>query len=284
MNRITLVAALAAAFIAPHAFAAVSAEEAARLKTTLTPMGAERGANKDATIPAWDGGVTKAAPAWKPGEARPDPFAADKPLFSNDAKNMDQHAARLTDGVKALMKKQPGFRIDVYPTRRSAAAPQWVYDNTFRNATRAKLVDDGHGTEGAYGGVPFPVPKDAYEVFQNHRLAWTGSNIQAQIRVWVVTSDGKRSMASGGVQSLSRSLFGRLVPRHKAGEFFGFFNMMGKFAAVIGPLLTGWVALATGSSRLAILSLVILFALGSVLLQMVRLPTASEGDGDTSQA
>jgi UMF1 family MFS transporter len=77
-------------------------------------------------------------------------------------------------------------------------------------------------------------------------------------------------LVQGGIQSLSRSFYGRLVPREKSGEFFGFFNMMGKFAAVLGPVLTGWVALATGSSRLAILSLALLFAAGGVLLWMVR--------------
>lgn len=82
-------------------------------------------------------------------------------------------------------------------------------------------------------------------------------------------------LVQGGVQSLSRSYFGKLVPPDKAGEFFGFFNLMGKFAAVIGPVLTGWVALATGSSRLAILSLVLLFALGGGLLWLV--PDAAEG-------
>jgi UMF1 family MFS transporter len=76
-------------------------------------------------------------------------------------------------------------------------------------------------------------------------------------------------LVQGGVQSLSRSFYGRLVPPDKAGEFFGFFNMMGKFAAIVGPVLTGAVALATGSSRLAILSLVLLFALGGGLLCMV---------------
>ena len=79
-------------------------------------------------------------------------------------------------------------------------------------------------------------------------------------------------LVQGGVQSLSRSYYGRLVPRGKTGEFFGFFNMMGKFAAVIGPLLTGWVALASGSSRLAILSLVVLFGVGGLLLHGVREP------------
>jgi hypothetical protein len=227
MHRQHLLAALIAGLaLTTTARAAVTAEEAAKLKTTLTPMGAERGANKDGTIPAWDGGVTKASPGWKPGEARPDPFAADKPLLSIDAKNMAQHDAKLTDGVKALMKKHPGFRIDVYPTRRSAAAPQWVYDNTLKNATRAKLVDNGHGTEGAYGGVPFPIPADAYEVFQNHRLAWTGQSVQAQIRVWVVTSDGRRAMASGGVQSLNKLYYD---PAGSLEKFEGFYSL-GKFA------------------------------------------------------
>jgi hypothetical protein len=229
MNRKTqlLAALIATIFAAPMAaHAAVSAEEAARLKTTLTPLGAERAGNKDGTIPAWDGGVTKAPAGFKPGDPRPDPFAADKPLLSINAKNMDAHAARLTDGVKALMKKHPDFRIDVYPTRRSAAAPQWVYDNTFKNATRAKLVDDGHGTEGAYGGTPFPIPKDAYEVFQNHRLAWTGQSIQAQVRVWVVTSDGKRAMASGGVQSFNKLYYD---PNGSLEKFDGNYSL-GKFA------------------------------------------------------
>jgi UMF1 family MFS transporter len=76
-------------------------------------------------------------------------------------------------------------------------------------------------------------------------------------------------LVQGGVQSLSRSFYGRLVPAEKSGEFFGFFNLMGKFAAVVGPVLTGAVALLTGSSRLAILSLVVLFALGGVLLYQV---------------
>jgi MFS transporter, UMF1 family len=82
-------------------------------------------------------------------------------------------------------------------------------------------------------------------------------------------------LVQGGVQSLSRSFFGRLVPPDKAGEFFGFFNMMGKFATVIGPPLMGLVGQLTGSSRLAILSLVLLFAAGGLLLQFVRVPASA---------
>ena len=76
-------------------------------------------------------------------------------------------------------------------------------------------------------------------------------------------------LVQGGVQSLSRSFFGRLVPEGKAGEFFGFYNMMGKFGSFVGPLLIGTVALVTGNSRLSIASLVVLFLLGGVLLWWV---------------
>ncbi len=77
-------------------------------------------------------------------------------------------------------------------------------------------------------------------------------------------------LVQGGVQSLSRSLYGRLVPPGKAGEFFGFYNLMGKAAAILGPLLTGVVAYTTGDSRLAIVSISILFIIGATFLSRVR--------------
>jgi MFS transporter, UMF1 family len=86
-------------------------------------------------------------------------------------------------------------------------------------------------------------------------------------------------LVQGGVQSLSRSFYGRLVPADKAGEFFGFFNLIGKFAAIVGPLLMGGVALFTGSPRIAIVSLVVLFASGGALLWMVPDTEASAREG-----
>jgi len=73
----------------------------------------------------------------------------------------------------------------------------------------------------------------------------------------------------GGIQALSRSLYARLIPVGKEGEFFGFYNMLGKFAAVIGPVLMGWVTLVTGSVRFGILSILILFIIGAILLSKV---------------
>lgn len=77
-------------------------------------------------------------------------------------------------------------------------------------------------------------------------------------------------LVQGGVQSLSRSFYTTLIPKSKAAEFFGLYNMLGKFAAVIGPLLMGWVALLTKSPRLSVLSIIVLFIAGMWLLSYVN--------------
>ncbi len=76
-------------------------------------------------------------------------------------------------------------------------------------------------------------------------------------------------LVQGGVQSLSRAYYARIIPADKASEFFGFYNMMGKFAAILGPLLVAWTAGLTGDSRLAILSILILFVAGTLMLSRV---------------
>jgi UMF1 family MFS transporter len=77
-------------------------------------------------------------------------------------------------------------------------------------------------------------------------------------------------LVQGGIQSLSRSYYASLVPEGKQGEFFGFYNMMGKFAAVLGPTLVGVTALLTGDTRIGILSTVVLFVGGAIMLSRVR--------------
>lgn len=86
-------------------------------------------------------------------------------------------------------------------------------------------------------------------------------------------------LVQGGVQSLSRSLFARLIPAGKSGEYFGFYNMLGKFAAILGPVMAGVVAYLSGSQRAGILSILILFVAGLGLLTRVRLtPRAAEAE------
>jgi len=77
-------------------------------------------------------------------------------------------------------------------------------------------------------------------------------------------------LVQGGVQALSRSLYAQIIPKRMAGEFFGFYNMLGKFAAVIGPVLMGWTGLIFGNPRVSILSLAILFIIGALLLSKVN--------------
>lgn len=76
-------------------------------------------------------------------------------------------------------------------------------------------------------------------------------------------------LVQGGIQSLSRSFYARMIPPEKSAEFFGFYGMVGKFATIIGPLLMGWVGVLTGSPRIAILSVAVLFVIGYLLLATV---------------
>ncbi len=75
--------------------------------------------------------------------------------------------------------------------------------------------------------------------------------------------------AQGGIQSLSRSYFAQMVPKEKVNEFFGFYNIFGRFASVSGPILVGLTTQLTGSSAFGVFSLVILFAIGFVVLLFV---------------
>lgn len=77
-------------------------------------------------------------------------------------------------------------------------------------------------------------------------------------------------LVQGGVQALSRSLYAHLIPPDKAAEFFGFYNMLGKFAAIIGPSIMGVVGVITGNPRLSILAIIVLFVAGGALLYFVR--------------
>lgn len=182
------------------AFAGVGADEAAKLKSTLTPFGGEKAGNKDGSIPAWTGGY-KGGPVLVDGRIT-DPFAAEKPLYTITAQNMGQHADKLTDGVKAMLKKYPDtFKMDVYPTHRTATAPQWVYDNTFANATRGEMGggDAGPTPRNVYGGLPFPIAKNGEEAIWNHLLRWQGSDWKLDFHGILVTAEGKPVLQTDAV-------------------------------------------------------------------------------------
>jgi len=194
------------------AAAAVSSADAEKLKTTLTPFGAEKAGNKEGTIPAWTGGYTTPIPGFKNGGKRGDPFAAEKPLFSITSKNMAQYADKLSDGSKALLQKFPEtYRLDVYPTHRTAAAPQWVYDNTFKNATQVQLVETPFGPrpKGPLGGMPFPIPKTGEEVIWNHLVSWRGEAFHLDFQSILVTAAGQKVPTTDGMMDMDNTYYNK---------------------------------------------------------------------------
>ena len=80
---------------------------------------------------------------------------------------------------------------------------------------------------------------------------------------------GVIGLVQGGIQALSRSMFSQLIPADKNAEFFGFYNVVGKAAAVFGPFLMGWVTLVSGSPRTGILSILVLFFAGMIVFHKV---------------
>ncbi|MBD5805074.1 hypothetical protein AZOA_45210 [Azoarcus sp. Aa7] len=170
-SKITLLAALVAAY-AGGAVAAVTAEEAKQLGTTLLPWGAEKAGNKDGTIPEWTGPVKAANYDPKVPGARPDPFANEKPVLVIDGKNVDKYADKLPEGIKAMLKKYPSYRLDIYPTHRTANYPKHFQDNAIKNATACKTMDNELKLDGCYAGTPFPIPKTGNEVMWNRLLKY----------------------------------------------------------------------------------------------------------------
>src|SRR4249920_727678 len=113
-----------AATLATPATAELSAADIAKLGAALTPLGGEKAGNAAKTIPEWTGGVTKPVAGYKPGQNYPDPFKDDKPTLTITGANADQHKAMLPEGAVAMLKKYPTYKMVVYPTRRSASAPE----------------------------------------------------------------------------------------------------------------------------------------------------------------
>lgn len=199
-NKVLILAAAVAAVLAVNAPAqsAISAQEAARLGNDLTPLGGEKAGNASGTIPAWDGGLTSPAqagfPNFRSGGHHPDPFAADKPLFTVTRQNMAQYANLLTEGHKKLLQQYPTYKMVVYPTRRSAAVPQRIYDATRRIATTAQLAEGGNGVLNAGEGIPFPIPREGVEIFWNHVLRYRADIAARQIGQAPVTASGSYTM------------------------------------------------------------------------------------------
>lgn len=182
MVRVTgrlLTALAAAALIGMPAMAKVPDEVAGRLGNDLTPYGAERAGNAEGTIPEWTGGLSEPPKGlgYEIGVHHPNPWGDEKPLYVINAGNAEEHAQRIAPGYRAMMERFPDYHMKVYPTHRSCAAPESVYDAIKQNATTAQLTADANGVTGAHTGAPFPVPRSALQMVWNYNLAFRGYKI-----------------------------------------------------------------------------------------------------------
>jgi len=205
LNKHSLVAAaIALALSAGSALAAVAPAEVAKLGASLTPFGAEKAGNAAGTIPKWTGGITQVPAAYKAaGQHHPDPFADDKPLFTITKANLEQYKANLTPGQIAMFDTYPSsYQMPVYQTRRSGSAPQWVYDNSIKNASTAKLIDGGNGFTDAYGGIPFPIPQNGVEALWNHIARYRGTYIVRRASEVAVQRNGSYSLVTSQQEAM----------------------------------------------------------------------------------
>ena len=159
----------------------------------LTPLGAERAGNTAGTIPAREGGISRPPSGYKPGEHHIDPFPDDQPRLTITADNLDEYADRLSPGQQALLRANPdSWYLQVYPTRRTASYPEWVYDAVHDNARTARLLTAGKGgVAEANVSSPFPVPASGVEAVWNHILRWRGIRIQRSFGQAAVTRRGR---------------------------------------------------------------------------------------------
>lgn len=195
--------------LALNGYAGVSESRARQLGESLTPFGADKDGNgKDPGtgrgIPAWTGGIEKEdiPESYEgPGDHHPSPWPEDEVLFTIDNENKDQYADKLPDGVIKMMETYPDtFEVPVYRSRRSHSAPQWVNENTQKNAVRAQLEDTG--VDQAFGGIPFPIPhgsnnEKARQIMWNHKLRWRG--------VYVVRRSSETAVQRNGDYNLVTS-------------------------------------------------------------------------------
>jgi hypothetical protein len=145
----------------------------------LTPIGAERAGNSDGSIPPWTGGITQPPATYNPGKPFTDPYPNDSVILKITASNMEQHADKLSAGQQALLLQYPdSWYINVYPSRRSASYPEFVYQSLQANSKQAKLLTEGlGGVVGATVSSPFPQPREGVELVWNHTMRWRGIGV-----------------------------------------------------------------------------------------------------------
>ncbi|QLF92581.1 DUF1329 domain-containing protein [Pseudomonas sp. ABC1] len=173
---------LALSLLASSVMAAVSAEDAGKLGTTLTPLGAEKAANADGSIPAWTGGLPTNAAPLKNGHLT-NPFKDEQPKFVITAQNAEQYKDKLTAGQLAMFKRYPdSYRLRVFPSHRTAALPDRIYEVAKNSALNTRLSESGNGLSNFNSGYyAFPIPQNGLEAIWNHLTRYRGGNVRRTI-------------------------------------------------------------------------------------------------------
>lgn len=217
----TLLAVSLTLSLAGQTQAAVSQAEAARLGAELTLVGAEKAGNADGSIPPYTGGLNTPPAGFKAGDIfRPDPFINEKPVFVIDSKNLDQYKDKLTAVTAELVRRYPSYRVEVYPTHRTASLPQGVLDNTVKNAVNTHSTEGGNAIENAMPGIPFPIPKTGAEAMWNHLLRYQGVNIATKFDNWLVDNNGSASLATTGAAWINYAVYDDLNKKLEASDAY----------------------------------------------------------------
>lgn len=194
-NRFSSYFAVALSVVSVNASATASEDTLAQLGKELTALGALQVGSADGRIPAWTGGIATPPADYSVGDLHADPFAADKVLFTITKQNIADYKDQISEGYAYYLSNMPEFKMHVYPTRRSAAFPQRIYDKTIANARTAQVVNDGWTIAGATEGVPFPVPKNGLEAIWNFKLTYRGDEFKRMLIQANPSSDGSYELS-----------------------------------------------------------------------------------------
>ncbi|GGE53809.1 hypothetical protein GCM10007421_30340 [Halopseudomonas oceani] len=194
MNQHLLSSAMLGAFLSLASystFAKLDPAEVARLGQDLTPVGAEKAGNASGTIPAWTGGLTTPPTGFDPATGYIDPFANEQPLYTITQANMAQYADQLTAGYEAMLAKYPSYKMNIYPSHRTAALPAEEYAQIVKEATSVELAESGNGMlHYERTTVPFPIPKQGLEVLYNHVVRYRAGGYTVYPTEMVVQANG----------------------------------------------------------------------------------------------
>ena len=228
---------LGLSILASNVMAAVSADEAAKLGTTLTPMGAEMAGNAAGTIPKWSPLPTNAGAVDARGFLA-NPYASEQPQFTITAQNVEQYKDKLAPGQYAMFKRYPDtFKIPVYPSHRGSTVPDDVFAAIKKNATTTNLVAGGNGLENFDTAVPFPIPKSGLEVIWNHITRYRGGSVTRLVTQATPQTNGSFSLVYFQDQFVFRDKMKDYDPANPGNVLFYFKQKVTAPARLAGTVL-----------------------------------------------